>query len=386
LSTSLELPAGLEQIGLVLASIIRHLRAAAGRIFNRVRAAIREASRPLPVLAGLITDVTRSRTELLMENALLRQQLIVASRKVKRPIFKAPERGFVVLLASLLQHWQNALLLVKPDTVLRWHREGFRLFWCWKSKSSNSRTSRVDLEVIALIHRMAAENVLWGAERIRGELLKLGIRVAKRTIQRHMTKARPPDLPPGQTWRTFLRNHTVWACDFLQTYDVWFRPIFAFFLVNINTKRVVHVRVTRAPTAQWTAQQLRNITPFGQGPKFIIRDNDNKFGAEFDRVAKGAGAKVLRTAIQAPLMNAVCERFIGSARRECLDHVIILGRRHMKHVLEQYGLHYFNTCRPHQGIVQQIPVPSPREIYRKGTKVISAPVLGGLHHDYRIAA
>ena len=144
MSTSLELSAGLEQIGLVLASIIRHLRAAAGRIFNRVRVAIREASRPLHVLADLITDVTRSRTELLMENALLRQQLIVASRKVKRPIFKAPERGFVVLLASLLQHWQNALLLVKPDTVLRWHREGFRLFWRWKSKSSKSRTSRGD--------------------------------------------------------------------------------------------------------------------------------------------------------------------------------------------------------------------------------------------------
>ena len=317
---------------------------------------------------------------------MLRQQLIVASRKVKRPIFRAHERGLVVLLASLLPHWRNALLLVKPATVVRWHREGFRLFWRWKSKNAKSCTSRVDPNVIALIHRMASENVLWGAERIRGELLKLGIRIAKRTIQRHMSKARPPELPRGQNWRTFLKNHTVWACDFLQTYDVWFRPIFAFFLVDINAKRVVHVGVTRAPTGQWTAQQLRNITPFGQGPKFIIRDNDSKFGAEFDRVAKGAGANVLRTAIQAPLMNSICERFVGSARRECLDHVIILGRRHMQHVLEQYGLHYFNTCRPHQGIVQQIPVPSPREIYRKGTKVISVPVLGGLHHDYRIAA
>ena len=172
-----------------------------------------------------------------------------------------------------------------------------------------------------------------------------------------MTQAKPPDLLRGQTWRTFLKNHTVWACDFLQTYDVWFRPIFAFFVIDINSKRVVHVGVTRAPTAEWTAQQLRNITPFGEGPQFIIRDNDNKFGAEFDRVAKGAGMKVLRTAIQAPLMNSVCERFLGSARRECLDHVIILGCRRMMHVLEQFGLHDFNTSRPHQGIVQQIPVP-----------------------------
>ncbi len=370
----------------MLASIIRRLRSVTGRMLNRVRTAIREATRPLPVFAGLVADITRSRTELLMENALLRQQLIVASRKVKRPIFKAHERGFVALFASLLPHWRNALLLVKPDTVLRWHRQGFRLFWRWRSRSSKTPVSRVDPEVIALIRRMAAENVLWGAERIRDELFKLGIRVAKRTIQRHMTKARPPELPRGQNWRTFLRNHTVWACDFLQTYDIWFRPIFAFFVIDINSKRVVHVGVTRAPIAEWTAQQLRNITPFGEGPQFIIRDNDNKFGAEFDRVAKGAGIKILRTAIQAPLQNSICERFIGSARRECLDHVIILGRSHMKHVLEQYGLHYFNASRPHQGIVQQIPVPSPRELYRKGIKVISAPVLGGLHHDYQVAA
>jgi putative transposase len=386
MGTSLELPAGLGQIGHVLASLIQHLRSAAGRILNRVRTAIRETTRPLPVLVGFIADVTRSREHLLMENALLRQQLIVASRKVKRPLFKAHERGFVVLLASLLPHWRNALLLVKPDTVLRWHREGFRLFWRWKSKNTKSCASRVDPDVIALIHRMAAENVTWGAERIRGELLKLGIRVAKRTIQRHMTKARPPDLPRGQNWSTFLRSHTVWACDFLQTYDIRFRLIFAFFVVDINSKRVVHVGVTRSPTEEWTAQQLRNITPFGEGPQFIIRDNDSRFGAQFDRVAKGAGTKVLRTAIHAPLMNAVCERFIGSARRECLDHVIILGRIHMKHVLEQYGLVYFNMSRPHQGIAQQIPVPTPCSIRHKGTKITSTPILGGLHNDYRVAA
>jgi hypothetical protein len=177
----------------------------AGRIFHRVRAAARETTRPLPAFAGLIADVARSRTDLLMENALLRQQLIVASRKVKRPIFKAHERGFVVLLASLLPQWRKALLLVKPETVLRWHREGFRLFWRWKSNNTKRRTSRVDSEVIALIHQMAAENATWGAERIRGELLKLGIRVAKRTIQRHMTKARPPDLPRDQSPRSSRR-------------------------------------------------------------------------------------------------------------------------------------------------------------------------------------
>jgi len=144
-------------------------------------------------------------------------------------------------------------------------------------------TPRVSPDLVELIRRMAAENRLWGAERIRGELLKLGIRVAKRTVQRYMRDRRNPTPPRGQSWHTFLHNHTVWACDFLQTYDVWFRPVFAFFIVDINTKQVVHVGVTRHPTAQWTAQQLRAATPFGVGPQFIIRDNDGKFGADFDR-------------------------------------------------------------------------------------------------------
>lgn len=175
----------------MLASIIQHLRAVSGRVLNRVRTAIREATRPLPVLTGLLVDVARFRKELLLENALLRQQLIVASRKIKRPMFKTHERGFVVLLASLLPHWHNALLLVKPETVLRWHREGFRLFWRWKSKNTKSCSSRVDPEIITLIRRMATENVLWGAERIRGELLKLGIRVAKRPSWPQPSRARP---------------------------------------------------------------------------------------------------------------------------------------------------------------------------------------------------
>jgi len=163
-------------------------------------------------------------------------------------------------------------------------------------------------------------------------------------------------LPPrGQRWHAFLRNHTVWACDFLQVYDVWFRPIFAFFIVDINTKRVVHVGITRHPTGQWTAQQLREATPFGAAPQFIIRDNDGKFGADFDRAAKGAGMRVLRTAVQAPLMNSVCERFLGSVRRECLHHVIVLGERYLSQGLEEYCFRYFNTARPHQGIGQRVP-------------------------------
>ena len=209
--------------------------------------------------------------------------------------------------------------------------------------------------------------------------------MAKRTIQRYTRAVRPPSPPRGQRWHTFLRNHTVWAADFLQTYDIWFRPIFAFFIIDINARKVVHVGVTRGPTEKWTAQQLRNATPFGQGPQFIIRDRDDKYGAEFDRVAKGAGTRVIRTAVKAPLMNATCERLLGSVRREALDHVVILGVRHLKSVLSEY-VGYHGTMRPHQGLGQRVPLPTPRKRCSDASKVIAVPVLGGLHHDYRAAA
>jgi putative transposase len=229
--------------------------------------------------------------------------------------------------------------------------------------------------------------VTTGSERIRGELLKLGIRVAKRTVQRYMRGARPSARHGGQRWSTFLRNHTVWACDFLQTYDIWFRPIFAFFfIVDVNTRRVVHVAVTRAPTHQWAAQQLRNATLFGEGPQVLIRDRDAKFGTDFNRVAKGAGTRVLRTAVQAPLMNSVCEPFLGSVRRECLDHLIILSEPQLQQVPAEYALSYFNTARPHQGIGQRLPLPGDRAQAQVASTVAATPVLNGLHHDYRAVA
>ena len=220
------------QIRPVFSSLRRRLRAAVTSVVNRAQSALREATRPLPLLTGLVADVGRSRRQLIAENVLLRQQLIVASRKVKRPAFRPHERGLLVLLSRLTRSWRDAVLLVKPDTILRWHRRGFRLLWRYKSRKRNQARPRLSPDVIGLIRRMASRNRTWGAERIRGELLKLGIRVAKRTIQKYMRAVRPPSLPRGQRWHTFLRNHTVWACDFLQTYDIWFRPIFAFFIID----------------------------------------------------------------------------------------------------------------------------------------------------------
>ena len=242
-------------------------------------------------------------------------------------------------------------------------------------------------ETIALIRAMAATNRLWGADRIRGELLKLNIRVSKRTIQRYLRQARPPRRS-GQGWAMFLRNHAheIWACDFLPVADLLFRPVYAFFVISLGTRRVVHVGVTRHPTDGWVAQQLREATPFDERPRFLIRDNDAKYGPCFDRLAVASGLRVRRTPIRAPRANATCERFLGSVRRECLDHLLVLGERHLRRTLKEYAT-YFNLARPHQGLGQRVPQspPTPRPDDGGGL-VVAIPVLGGLHHDYRRAA
>jgi transposase InsO family protein len=229
---------------------------------------------------------------------------------------------------------------------------------------------------VALIKEMAEQNRLWGAERIRGELLKLGIRVSKRTIQKYMRQVHKTR-PPGQSW----------ACDFLQVTDLFFRSLFAFFIIELQSRKVIHVGVTRNPTDAWTAQQLREATAYSAGPKYLIRDNDGKFGVGFARVAKTSHIEILRTPYQAPRANSICERFLGSVRRECLDHLLILHEKQLHRVLNAY-VQYFNHARPHQGIRQQIPGQSAKSVPQdhESGKILSFPILGGLHHDYRRSA
>ncbi len=344
----------------------------------------RNATRPAATLLfGALADRLRSPDELAAEKQFLRQQLLVVCRQIKKPQLSPKDRVTLVLLARRTKTWASATFLVQPETLLRWHREGFKLFWKRKSRANN-REPRVTRETIALIRQMAQNNRLWGAERIRGELLKLGIRHAKSTIQRYMRTVRPPG-SSGQTWATFIRNHGqhLWACDFLQTYDVFFRAIFAFVILEIGSRRIIHVGVTRSPTGAWVAQQLRNATPWGEEPK-LIRDNDGKFGREFDPVARGIGIRIIPIPAHAPNCNAHCERLLGSVRRECLDHVLIMNQRQLLSVLEEY-CRYHNRARPHQGLGQRVPEPSPQRSGPAG-QVIEFPVLGGLHHDYRLAA
>jgi len=224
-----------------------------------------------PLVGGTLADLVRSKPALIAENALLRQQIIILRQSVKRPRCTPADRALLVLLASRVQLWRHALLIVQPETLLRWHRQGFRLFWRRKSQAAASpRTAKVSAETITLIREMAAANRLWGAERIRGELLKLHIRVAKWTIQKYMRAARPPRRS-SQTWATFLHNHAkdVWACDFLPVTDLLFRQIDAFVIVELATRRVVHVAVTRHPTNAWVAHQLREATPERTAPTYL---------------------------------------------------------------------------------------------------------------------
>lgn len=373
----------------MLTNGLAHLRRLARRCVDTIRARVSRWTKPHPLslATGLATDLVRPRQELLLENAFLRQQVIVLSRATKRPAFTRRDRGLLVLLASRLRTWASTLLIVQPETVLRWHRQDFRRFWR-RNSVPRTQPSPLATATIDLIRQMARDNRLWGAERIRGELLNLDIRVSKRTIQKYVREARPPR-PSGQSWATFLRNHAdeTWACDFLQMTDLLFRSLFAFFLVELGSRRVVHVGVTRHPTDAWVAQQLREATPFDERPRYLIRDNDSKYGAAFTRLAEASGITVLRTPVRAPRANAITERFLRSVRGECLDHLLLLGEAHLRRALGEY-VAYFNRDRPHQGLGQRVPAAraSPGSARHDPDSVVAVPVLGGLHHTYQRAA
>ena len=373
----------------MLARLLHRVSCTGRAAFQALRRRLVAATKPaIPTLiAGALIDLVRSKPELVAENAFLRQQVVVLMRGVKRPRCTPTD---LVLLTGRVRAWRQALLIGQPDTLLRWHRDLFRCVWRRRSRGTpRARRAKVSDETIALLRAMATANVPWGAERIRGELLKRDIRVAKWTVQQYMRDARPPHRA-GQPWATFLRNHAdgIWACDFLLVTDALFRPIYAFFVIALGTRRVVHVGATRHPTDAWVAQQLCEATPFDERPRYLIRDNDSTFGTACTRVAEASGSTVLRTAYRAPRQNATCERFLGGVRRECLDHVLVLSEAHLRRVLREYVAD-FNGARPHQSLQQRLPeAGTARRLLRSdpGRTVRAVPVLGGLHHTYRRAA
>jgi putative transposase len=326
---------------------------------------------------GILSDLTRSRADLVVDNALLRQQLIILKGQVKRPQLTKADRIHLVLLAQFTKFWKQTLHIIHPDTLMHWHQNLFRMYWRRKSQGR----PKVESETIILIQKMANENLLWGAERIRGELLKLGIEVSKRSIQKYMPKDRKAYLS-SQIWTTFLKNQAsgIWACDFTVVYDWLFRTWFIFIVMELKTRRIVHTGVTKFPTDEWTAQQLREATPWGKGPKYLIRDRDKKYATHFSAVAMISGIIELKTPFLTPQANGYCERFMGSLRRECMDHILIHDNNHLRGVVTKYTA-YFNQERPHQGIDQRIPNHYDLPKSTRG-KISSKAILGGLHHSY----
>lgn len=323
----------------------------------------------------------------------MRKQLaLYAERRVKSRRATDATRITLVVLARLI-NWKAALIIVKPETLIRWHRKSFRLFWRWKSKARGR--PRLPVEVQALIAAMARANATWGEERIAAELLlKLGIRVSPRTVRRYMRRGgRPHDRQSSQQWSTFLRNHapTVLACDFFVTITATFRRLFVFVVLEVGTRRVVHWNVTDHPTAAWTAQQFRMMVPGDQSHRFVIHDRDSIYAEGVDATLAAMGLTILKTPVRAPQANAFCERLISTIRRECLDFVIPLNERHVRHVLREWNAHY-NRGRPHTSLGPGIPEPPHYRVrsfssghrIRDGHRVVAEPILGGLHHEYRL--
>jgi transposase InsO family protein len=335
----------------------------------------------LRIILLLFHALFRDRSQLALENLALRQQLAILRHKAPRPRLRHAERAFWVTLARVWQQWRSALILVRPETVIRWHRQGFRYFWRWKSRGRPC----VGPEVIRLIRRMSQENPLWGAPRMRSELLLLGFDVAEATVAKYMT--RRGRRPPSQTWRAFLRNHlrTTAACDFFVVPTATFRLLFCFVFLSHDRRRIVHFNVTAHPTAAWTAQQIREAFPgAGTEPRYLVRDRDGAYGDAFQRAVRGIGIREILTAPQSPWQNPYAERVIGSIRRECLDHLIILGERHLRSILSDY-VNYYNVSRPHLSLERNAPVPRSVEPPALGP-VVAVPQVGGLHHLYTRAA
>jgi putative transposase len=330
----------------------------------------------------------KPRSRLVAENLCLRQQLIVFKRRRARPPLHDADRRLWVLACRWFSHWRTSLIVVKPDTVLHWHRKGWRAYWRWRSmRLGRVGRKRVTPEVRALIRRMARENPLWGQRRIQAELARLGIEVCARTVAKYMR--RPYDGTHSPGWRQFLTTHSdeIWACDLFTVQTLWFRTLYVFFIVPHGSRELIHARVTAHPNSQWPAQQMVEACgPLSEQPRFLIHDNDGCFGTLFNRRVKSLGIKKLRTPVKAPKANAIAERWVRSIRTECLDHRVILGHQQLQRTVSEY-VDYYNQWRPHRSLGHIAPCAAIAQPQRSfGSKVTSEPILGGLHHVYQWAA
>ena len=332
----------------------------------------------------LVLQVTfagiKSRRNLLLENLALRHQLLVFSRSTKRPRLTPLDRTLWAWLAHSWTDWKSRLCFVRPSTVICWHRAGFRLFWRWKSRPRRPGRKTICPETIELIRQMSRANPFWGAPRIHGELLKLGLDVAQRSVAKYMIpSSRRPHSP---NWKTFLRNHldSMVSVDFLTVPTLTFQVLYVFIVLSHRRRRVLHFNVVNSLSARWTCQQLREAFAFTSPPKYLLRDRDGIYGLEFQARTVALGLEELQIAPRSPWQSPYVERLIGSVRRECLDHVIVLGKHHLNSLLIAF-FSYYHLGRTHLALSKDAPEPRPVCGPDEG-KIVALPEVGGLHHRY----
>jgi transposase InsO family protein len=329
------------------------------------------------LLLALSASAFKSKSRLAAENAALRRQLAVLRRKVRGRIrFTNCDRWFLIQLYRWFPSVLKAITIIRPETLVRWHRTGFRRYWRWKSRSLGGRPP-IDADLRALIRRMSVDNPLWGAPRIHGELLKLGFEVAQSSVAKYMVKR---DGPPSQRWLTFLHNHApnIAATDLFVVPTIGFDLLYVFIIVRVERRDLVWINVTANPTAEWIARQITEAFPWNEAPRYLIRDRDGVYGAAVTRRLRAMGIRDKPIAPGSPWQNGFAERLIGSIRRECVDHIVALGEGHLRRVLQSYA-RYYNGSRTHRALNKD--APHHRAIESLGT-IISRPVLDGLHHRY----
>src|SRR6266849_3460782 len=327
-----------------------------------------------------LSSIFRSRAILQLENLALRHQIGVLQRSArKRPKLTPGDRLLWVLLSRILRDWRSALAIVKPETVLAWHRAGFRLFWTWKVRHGQPGRPVISREVRDLIRKMCRENPGWGAPRIHGELLKLGIDIGESSVSKYMVRCRKP---PSQTWRTFLENHAkqLVSIDFFTVPTIRLQVLYMFLVLAHDRRRILHFNVTAHPTAEWTGQQLREAFPFTQLPRYFLRDHYAIFGDDFREHVRDMGICEVLSAPRSPWQRAYIERVIGSVRRECLDHMIVLHETSLRRTLTSY-FDYYHRWRTHLSLGKDAPEPRAIHPPEMGS-VVALPLVGGLHHRY----
>ena len=331
----------------------------------------------LCVVLAILAAPFKSKIRLEVENAALRHQLIVLRRKMQgRVRLTNSDRWFFMQLYRWFPSILKVLTIIRPETLVRWHRAGLRCYWHCKSRPRGGRP-QIDTDLRALIRRMSIENPLWGAPRIHGELLKLGFAVAQSSVAKYMVKRHGP---PSQGWRTFLRNHApnIAAMDLFVVPTISFDLLYAFVIVRLGRRDLVWINVTSHPTAEWIARQLTEAFPWSTPPRYLIRDRDRIYGSIVARRMRAMGIRDKPTAPASPWQNGFAERLIGSIRRECVDHFIVLGEAHLRRILRAYA-RYYNDVRTHRSLDKDAPVYRP--VQRIGS-INSSAILGGLHHHY----